>query len=336
MDRIDSVTNPRAMIASGGFCAPLAADYRQINISGADRPVRDSLAQFNANRGGIRFMPPVTLAQVAGGITVWTNTNDITPSSPATKGYVTVACGTETDVVLEAITQQVKFGNLGARAFPERVADVVALLAAQHARIAEVQLLTTMGTNSIAVNTGQDFGTTRDVLAHLDQAIAGYRYRNRTAAEMPLQLIIPEWLDDNMRADLARETPGASAERLAEADASINEFYRVRGVNVTRALDDVSTPAFNGQNAGDLQPWPSTAVLYLFHAGAHVFLDGGVLDLGVVRDSTLNSTNDYMLFSESFEGLATPGVESLKITMDICPSGLSQAPTFLDVCVAGS
>lgn len=32
-----------------------------------------------------------------------------------------------------------------------------------------------------------------------------------------------------------------------------------------------------------------------------VYIDGGVLDLGIVRDSTLNSTNDYHVFGETFE-----------------------------------
>ena len=35
--------------------------------------------------------------------------------------------------------------------------------------------------------------------------------------------------------------------------------------------------------------------------GTMVFLDGGTLELGIVRDSALNSTNDYQIFAESFE-----------------------------------
>jgi hypothetical protein len=43
---------------------------------------------------------------------------------------------------------------------------------------------------------------------------------------------------------------------------------------------------------------------YLFPEGAIQFLDAGRLDLGVVRDSTLDATNDYETFVETFEGIA--------------------------------
>jgi hypothetical protein len=53
-------------------------------------------------------------------------------------------------------------------------------------------------------------------------------------------------------------------------------------------------------------PWGAKKALvwYLFPEGAVQFLDGGRLDLGVVRDSTLDSTNDYELFTETFASIA--------------------------------
>ena len=57
--------------------------------------------------------------------------------------------------------------------------------------------------------------------------------------------------------------------------------------------------------------------------GRAQFFDGGRLDLGVVRDSTLDATNDYEMFVEPFEGLADRGIESLQIQSTILPSGAS-------------
>ncbi len=38
-----------------------------------------------------------------------------------------------------------------------------------------------------------------------------------------------------------------------------------------------------------------------WHLGpAGVYIDGGTLDLGIVRDSTLNSTNDFQVVGETF------------------------------------
>ncbi len=342
-EKIQAVTSLQAIVASGGLCAPLAPLYTQPNISDASRPVRDSLPAFQASRGGITWIPTLHLPDVAGAITEWTAANDANPSSPSTKAFVTINCETASTSTIEAISTIFKFGNFGARTFPERMQTAIELGMAAHARVAELALLDAIDDASVAVTAAQNLGTTRDVLAVLDRAIAGYRYRNRTAREMPLRIIIPEWLDDNMRTDLARQAPGdsvsgSSNDRLAVADAQINSFYASRGVNVTRALDDTTTPSFNQQGVGDLNPWPTDVPIRLFHEGAHLFLDGGTLDLGVVRDSTLNSTNDFEMFSETFEGAAFVGVESLVITLGICPSGLTQSipTTVFDPCTSGS
>jgi hypothetical protein len=45
----------------------------------------------------------------------------------------------------------------------------------------------------------------------------------------------------------------------------------------------------------------------------------------MVRDSTLNRTNDLQVFSETFEEVILPGHESLVITCDVCPGGATSA-----------
>ncbi len=72
---------------------------------------------------------------------------------------------------------------------------------------------------------------------------------------------------------------------------------------------------------------------FLFHEGAFVFLDGGMLDLGVVRDSTLNATNDFETFAETFEAAAFRGVESLWVASPICVNGESQLAVDASTCV---
>jgi len=59
----------------------------------------------------------------------------------------------------------------------------------------------------------------------------------------------------------------------------------------------------------------------LFPEGNWYFLDSGGLDLGIVRDSTLNSTNDYQYFYETWEQAFFNGVESQWHTATLNPSG---------------
>jgi hypothetical protein len=59
----------------------------------------------------------------------------------------------------------------------------------------------------------------------------------------------------------------------------------------------------------------------MFSEGTFLFLDGGTLDLGIVRDSSLNATNDYKMFVETFEAVAKVGIESLRITANLDVTG---------------
>src|SRR4030095_12110943 len=49
--------------------------------------------------------------------------------------------------------------------------------------------------------------------------------------------------------------------------------------------------------------------------------------LQLVRDSTLNGTNDYEIFAEPFEGLLYIGPYAKTLTLTICPNGESQIAT---------
>lgn len=74
--------------------------------------------------------------------------------------------------------------------------------------------------------------------------------------------------------------------------------------------------------AGAVLPgYPNQVDALLFTTGSILFLDGGSLDLGLVRDSTLNSRNRYRQFSETFEGIANRAVEPLRLAMTVQPTG---------------
>jgi len=57
--------------------------------------------------------------------------------------------------------------------------------------------------------------------------------------------------------------------------------------------------------------------------------------LGIVRDSTLNATNDAEAFAETFESVAFVGLESIRLRSNVCPSGQSAlAISSAAVCTA--
>ena len=138
-----NVQETSALIASGGYCAPLESRYDVFGMGVSDRPVRDAFPGFQATRGGIRFIAPPTLAGDTGAVGVWTAAVDTTPGG-ATKNVLTVACGAEQTVSISAITLEMQFGNFMTRAYPEMVAANTNLGIIAQARLAEQTLLTSV------------------------------------------------------------------------------------------------------------------------------------------------------------------------------------------------
>lgn len=302
----------KALLASGGYCAPLESRYDVFGIGTTDRPVRSALPGFRAQRGGIRWITPPSLAGVTGSTGVWTATTDATPGG-ATKNKLIVACGAEQTVSISAITLEMQFGNFMARAYPEMVARNTDLGMIAQARLAETTLLTSMGTLSTAVTTSNGAkGVARDWPLQVAQAAAAYRARHRLEADAPLRVIVPAWVRDAVRDDIAWSKSPTTDNVLGESDGTIEGYLSARNVNVAWHLDD--TQYFLAQAAGALNAYPTTFSWLIFAEGTFLFLDGGTLDIGVVRDSTLVGTNDYIQFTENFEGVAKVGLESLKVT----------------------
>lgn len=314
------VNHVKALVASGGYCAPLESRYDVFGIGVTDRPVRDALPGFRAARGGIRFITPPKLSGVTGSAGVWTAATDASPGG-STKNKLIVTCGAEQTVSISAITMQLQFGNFITRAYPEMVARNVELGLIAQARLAEQTLLTAIGTLSTAVTTTGAMGTARDFLYQVARAASSYRTRHRMAADAPLRVIAPAWLRDAIRDDVANSKAPTTDDVLGESDAQINAWLTARNVNVSWQIDDASYTG--AQAAGTLAVYPATAVWYIFAEGTFLFLDGGTLDIGIVRDSTLVGTNDYIQFTENFEAVAMVGVESLKVTSTMSVKGLT-------------
>lgn len=318
-NKIQAVASPEALIASGGHSAPYAVKYDIFGIGTTVRPVRDALPRFQADRGGIRFITPPVLSDYDNAVGVWTNVVDTNPGTD-TKASLTVSAASENTVATDAVTLQLQFGNLMTRAYPELIARHNELGLIQHAREAENQILSRLTTLSTAVTSSSIIGVGRDFLVQLGRAAAAYRSRHRLPADFPLRVIAPAWIKDAMAADFALSMPGDS---LLNAYGEIEGFMAARGINITWTIDG---SAITGtQSSGGMNEFTDTFVWYLFAEGTFLFLDGGTLDLGIIRDSTLVGTNDYKMFVETFEGVAKVGVESLKVTSTISVNGAAAA-----------
>jgi hypothetical protein len=322
--KIESVVGQQALVASGGHAAPVEVKYDIFGIGSTTvRPVRDSLPRFQADRGGIRFVTPPSFAAgtYADAVGTWTAANDsATTPSPAAKTSLTVSAAAEQTAVTDAVTLQLQFGNLMTRAYPELIARHNELALVQHAREAEQYLIGKIAAAGTAVSAGTLIGFGRDFLIAVRKAAVAYRSRHRIAQTTQLKAIIPDWVYDAMAADLALNMPGDG--NLSASRSEIEGY--VAQLNVTLVASPDMT-VFGSQGAAALLEFPDSFVWHLFAEGTFLFLDGGTLDLGIIRDSSLVGTNDYKMFIETFEGIANVGIESLAITQTVNINGVAAA-----------
>lgn len=315
-------TEPDALYAAGGLCAPTEGYYDQLVVAEAIRPVRDALPNFGADRGGIRFNAPPKLADITSGAGIVTAAQDLAGGAGGTKTAFTVTCKAITEVVVSAIYNQLRFGNFEARTAPETVEAWVKTAAALQARTAEQALLDGIAAASTAVTAAGLVGAGREIIARIAQAAAGYRNRNRMDPVAPLTVLLPAWARGLIRADFTRSIAD-DADLISVADSIISSWFANAHVVVSWYVDTKTGggQVFGAQAAGVLNQFPSTLRAYVFAPGSFIHLDAGMLDLGLVRDSTLISTNDFIMFTEVFENVAFVGQESLEVSMTLCPDG---------------
>lgn len=351
-EKIDAVVSPEAIVAAGGLTAPVETSYDIFNLGETDaRPVRDSLPKFGADRGGIRFLTAPTIADLDGAVSVWTLQNDIDAASPEApnpvKPCLRVAAGQEVEVFVDAIPLCLTFGNLASRAYPELVERHIRLGMVWHARFAETRLITRIGQLSTPVTAPAVLGAARDIFSQIEVAASAYRSRYRIDPDATLRVMFPEWFKNALRSDLIKQLPGDGRDGTFNlGEAEINSWFAARNIVVTWFLDGEEGQIFGAQTEGTtdgttgvftpaaLDGFPETLVWYMFSEGTFLFLDAGTLDLGLVRDSTLNGTNDYKIFLETFEGVAKVGIESLRIESALSIRGSSSGTT--DVAVGSS
>lgn len=337
-----------SLVAAGGFCAPFQVLYDIPVVGDTDRPVRDALNRVTADRGGITYRPAVSGVAQTGGIGFWTTADDTNPT-PTPKSCVEIACPGVVEAEVQAIYACLTISNMAARFDPEWADSIVKAQQIAYAQAAENELLRQLTTGSTTIQSRQLLGAVRDTLATIDHLVAYYRNVHRLSKNRNLRFIAPLWMRDMIRADLVRQMVGDGLTVFAVTDAMIDGWFAARNVAVTWHMDGIDPADITGTNAltipnqryspvtagGFVPPFPDVVSTLLFAEGDWGLLDGGTLDLGMIRDSTLVGDNKYQTFSEGFEHAFFRGMESLHVAMSLQPTGASAA-TVATETIAGT
>jgi len=306
-------------LTAGAWCAPRTPIYDVPTVGTTTRPVRDALPSFNAERGGISWIAPPGLPDLASATSLWrysssswksfSDARGLTATSPAeTKPCLTVPCGTEKTADVDAIPVCFCFDNLGARAFPEWVRANTELILVGQARFAEQVLLSKMyavaATGASCGTPATQVGAARDFILTVQTAAAAKRWTLRLAPDAPLQLLAPAWVATAIAVDLSLQSPGDDT--FVTSTDGVNGYFREFGVDPIWHYDDV--PGGSGAFSGCA--FPSAADWLLFPTGSFLRLDTGELNLGVVRTKEDVQKNKYCEFVETFETVAYTGPDA--------------------------
>lgn len=341
----DYLTGPdkqQALVAGGGWCAPSEIRYDFFNIACEDGMI--DLPTFGVSRGGIQFPTSPSLADALGGGTafagfaatlsntstpfLWTEADDIAAATGSpTKPCIRVPCPDFEEERLECYGYCLTAGNLTDDAYPEATANTLRLLMAAHAhvinaRLIALMLLASSATTTISGGAATDSAAPR-IYNAVGMAATDYRARYGMCIDDVLEVVLPYWVREVIRGDLAWK---AGVELQAVTNAEVDSYFVARNVRVQWVNDWQVRGAGQFGNATAMTAWPTTVDFLIYAAGTFVHGNGLSLDLGVVRDSVLNETNDHTAaWSEECHLIAKVGHESRRYTVGFNVNGSTSA-----------
>lgn len=342
---ISFLTSPEkqaALVAGGGWCAPSEQRYDFFNIACESGLI--DLPTFGVTRGGISFPVSPSLADALGGGTafagfaatlsntstpfLWTEADDIAAATGSpTKPCIRVPCPDFDEERLEAYGYCLTAGNLTDDAYPEATQNTLQLLMAAHAHVVNARLIALMllrstSATSITGGAATDAAAPR-IYNAVGLAATDYRARYGMCIDDVLEVVFPYWVRDVIQADLAWK---AGVELGDIPLSEVNRYFTARNIAVQWVNDWQVRGASQFGNATKMTAWPTTVDFLIYAAGTFIHGNGMTLDLGVIRDSVLNETNDHTAaWSEEAHLVARVGHESRRYTVGFNVNGSTSA-----------
>jgi hypothetical protein len=337
------------LVAAGGWCAPSQIRYDFFNIACESGMI--DLPTFGVERGGIQFpvspsladtfspaLPWYTAFSNATVPWLWTEGDDIlaVTGSP-TKPCIRVPCSTMSNVRLECYGICLTAGNLADNAWPESTRNFLRLLMAAHYHASNARYISTISALATQVASCAATGTASGVAAPLlDVAeLAGFDIRSKYGMcdTDVIESVYPQWGLGAFRADLAKRMGISPNEAFRVTDADIASWFDVRRIRSQWVQDYQVRAAGQPGAATPITAYPSTIRNLMYPAGTVARGNGMTLDLGVVRDSTLNARNDFTAaWMEECHLIARFGHEVREYTNAICPSGMVGQASLTSCC----
>ena len=309
LEVLERATAPSALTASG-WCAPSTTLYDLFGVDAGDGLI--DLPTVQVTRGGLNVPGYLGIGDASGALWTWTEDSR---EDEDTKQCLYIPCPDFTDYRLVAEGLCITAGNLTDRAFPELTRRFISLAINAHLHRLSAAIINEIAGSAVGVTVGNINSTASgSILSAIDLQVQDYRSQHRMSVNAVLEAVFPLWIKAAIRSDLALRH---GAELTNVTDAVVDAHFAARGVRAQFVHD--YQPLYN---AAPATVWPASFDFLLFAAGGYVRGDGGTIDLGVVRDSVLNATNDYTAaWTEQLYLVAQLGPDAREVTVNISVDG---------------
>lgn len=306
--------------ATNSWCAPSEIIWDSfLELEAVDSLL--DLPQLVADRGGIQFTKgpqmPAILAQELGVQT------EAEADALEEKVCYSVDCPDWEEVRLDAVYFCLTSGILTNAAYPELVRRTIDLTRKGHQLKVNAEIIRRISAAiGAATNYVEVGGGTSDILDALTIQALRLRYTLSMAADASIEVVLPLWAREIVRADLSRRT--GVENYLSISDAQIDEMFRVRKLRVqfVRGYQDLDTTATSAWTA-----FPNAIEALLYPAGSYVALTKDVIELDAIHDSVNTSTNRYTaVFFEEGLAVANTGAKGVKVSISVNVQGLTGFP----------
>lgn len=326
-----------ALTAAAGWCAPSENLYDLCSLWSMDGML--DLPTATATRGGFNYVqsqPSYATLDAATNFTILTEAQVIADTP---KNCAEIPCPTFTDTRLDVAVTCITGSFLQSAGYPEMVETWVDGTLTNHAHKINENIIGRIVTAAGAANVipaqgdlsgtgatglGNDSSATSSILSAVDLAATDMRYRERMSFNHTFEVILPQWVLVQFRADIIRKN-GWNPANAALADAEIVRWFAARNIRPQFVYDwqDAYSGLATGPGGGtDLLVLPTTVNFLIYPAGAVVRANQDVVTLSNVYDAANLTQNLYTrLFAEEGFNLLYPCGEVRLYTAQACPSG---------------
>jgi hypothetical protein len=295
-----------SLLAAGGWCAPSENLYDLCDGETTDGLI--DLPEIGVSRGGIRFTPGPQFSTLYSAGFTQTEAQAIAGTA---KPCYEITCPAFEEVRLDAMGICIKVPLLTNSAYPELTRRVISGSLTAHMHRVSAGLIGKMVTEAgTAVAMTDANSATANLLNSAGVVITTIRQEYRLGLNETLEVVLPQWVREAIRADLALRS---GVDLLAVSDAQIEGFFRERKANVQWV--------YNWQDLTDGQEgFPASVQMLVYPAGTFVRGSTDVINLDAVYDAASLTANTMTgLFFEEGVLLAQTcfKVKLLTIVLDV-------------------